>query len=446
MEGLMRRASLALSAIVIALIVLLPQILSTPLGSPFFIRILEKKLHAEIAIQKLSLSWLGPQVFRTVQYRAEGIDGAIEEVRSEVPLWFLSELKGSFLLKNGSFALNGVKVEQVNAELKNNALIAKGKPAQGGHFSIQGQVYTEKDFDVTAEITALPVIAIDSLLKIDGLCAAVLGDTLNLKGKATLHQAEGVLEAFISSTYLTTNIHAKLSDEALTLKEPIKAVWQLTEPLSERLINSFNPLLLTGVRAKNPIVLNVGEKGFSLNKPFSLKTLTIKTGSLNMGQIECQSGPSLNSLLSLFKRTSVSSKVNVWLTPVFFQLEKGVLELDRTDALLADSIHVCTWGSIDLPKDSLHMFLGIPADTLNHLFSIKNVHPNYVLKIPIRGSVRDPEMDTGPAAAKIAKMAASQQIPKAKKFLNPLIHVFSSVQEEGDAPPPKSPFPWKPQK
>ena len=44
----------------------------------------------------------------------------------------------------------------------------------------------------------------------------------------------------------------------------------------------------------------------------------------------------------MLKKKTSSNRVNLWLTPVLFHLEKGILETERMDALLADSIHVCT--------------------------------------------------------------------------------------------------------
>lgn len=431
----MRRTALCLSFLFAVFVFLLPQFLSTSIGKPFFIRILEKKLQVSIEIEALSLSWLGPQVFQAVRYAAEESKGTINEIRSEVPLWFLSKMKGSFLLKNGNFSFNNAKIEQVNATFKNNILAATGKTAQGGYFSIEGQFFSKKNFNITADISALPVIAIDSFLKTKSLFKDILGDTLNLKGKAALHQTEGVLDASISSTQLTTSIQAKITEKALYLKEPLKAIFRLTDPL--------NSHFLKKIKTKNPIIFSLDDKGFSWDRPFSIKTLVIHNGSLDVGQIEYQSSPSLNSLLSLFRKKNSSGQVSLWLAPLLFRLNKEIIEIERIDALLAGSIHICCWGSIDIAKNSLHLSLGIPSDTLRSLFGIKNVHPNYVLKIPVRGSIQNPEIETGPAVSKIAAMAASGQIPKAKKFLNPLIHIFSSVQEEGDAPPPKRPFPWE---
>jgi hypothetical protein len=165
---------------------------------------------------------------------------------------------------------------------------------------------------------------------------------------------------------------------------------------------------------------------------------------LDLGKTKVQSGKSLKSLVKLFKDTHFEKEIDFWFTPVAFQIQSGVITLGRMDALLSNSIHICTWGDVDVNKDELHMFLGLPADTLEKSFGIQTLSRNYVLKIPIYGSISNPEFDTGSAIAKITAMAVSKQIPSAGgKILGGLINAVTQAQDDGDAPPPNRPFPWE---
>ena len=166
-----------------------------------------------------------------------------------------------------------------------------------------------------------------------------------------------------------------------------------------------------------------------------------------MGQVRARTGKSLRSLLTLLKSQKIGKEVNIWFSPVSFKVENGLMETGRMDALLADAIHICTWGNIDLLHDRIEMFLGLPADTLANSFGIKNLSRNYVLKIPIQGSTKDPDIATGPATAKIAAMVAAQQIPKVGgtggKVFGGLLNVLTRAKEDEDVPPPNRPFPWE---
>ncbi len=146
----------------------------------------------------------------------------------------------------------------------------------------------------------------------------------------------------------------------------------------------------------------------------------------------------------IHKNKDFSKEIDIWFTSVAFQIQNGVINLGRVDALLSNSIHVCAWGSVDVKNDQLHMFLGLPADTLEQSFGIQALSRNYVLKIPVYGSISSPEFDTGSAIAKITTMAVSKQIPtKGGKILGGIVNAITQAQDDGDAPPPNRPFPWE---
>jgi hypothetical protein len=199
---------------------------------------------------------------------------------------------------------------------------------------------------------------------------------------------------------------------------------------------------MAGFEVQNPITLRIEPQGFSLPIPYSLEKLKIGHATLNLGKIKVPSNEALATLVSLLKATRISKEMNIWAAPVSFSLNHSKLELGRLDALLADSIHICTWGSINLLTNHLEMNLGLPADTLESSFGIKNLPANYVMKIPVQGTLQNPEIVKGPAAAKIAALVAAGQIPK-KGFLGGIAELISKPKQEKDIPPPARPFPWE---
>ena len=50
-------------------------------------------------------------------------------------------------------------------------------------------------------------------------------------------------------------------------------------------------------------------------------------------------------------------------------------------------VHVVVWGECQLDTETVKMWLGIPADTLMRI-GYKNLSPDYVLPIPLRGRSR----------------------------------------------------------
>jgi len=222
----------------------------------------------------------------------------------------------------------------------------------------------------------------------------------------------------------------------------------LKKPFREHAITLRDPLIapfrLTNIEAHHPLTLQIEPAGFSLPLPYAAEKLEVGRATLNLDKIRCKKGKSVTALFALLKATRLSkdNQMNVWCTPLSFHIHKGIVETERMDALLADSIHICTWGHIDLIKDQIDMVLGLPADTLQQFFGIKHLPKNYVLQIAIRGSIQEPEIVKGPALAKIAALIAAGQLSK-KGLLGNLAKPLFSLPEEKEAPPPQHPFPWE---
>lgn len=423
-----------LIAFVLAIVAFLPKIASTPLGKPFFVKALEVKSQSKVEIGSLNLSWFGPQKFRQLKWSHDSITGTLEELEIATPFWSFS---GPFHLKNGSIRYQGGQVEQIEGQLQGNAFELKGITLQG-HIALKGRIDSKLHFHIAIDVKNFPSIIIDQRLE------PILGPTLDLDGLVSMDQGKGTVHLDVSAANLKTSLRGFFTEQAITLRDPLMATFRLTPELSALLLKDANPLFLTGLEAQNPITLRIEPKDFSFPMPFALDKLNVGQATLNLGQVKCQNGKSLAAIISLLKATRLSEakQMNSWFTPVQFRISKGILEAGRMDALLADSIHVCTWGKINLLNDRIDMILGLPADTLEHFFGIANLPPHYVLKVQVRGSTQDPDIVKGPAVAKIAALIAAGQIPK-KGFLGGVAELFSSPKEDKDVPPAKHPFPWE---
>jgi hypothetical protein len=404
----------------------LPQLLSTSWGKPLFIRALEKRLGAQISIDKLHLSWLGPQAFSGIQFSEPRVQGKIDALTSSVPLWSLSELGSTFTLENGLFSFPGTKAPQltsVNAHLASNELQASGNTTLGGHFSIQGKIYSKEDYDISGDLKQIPVAALDSLLAANGALTLFLGDTLDLSGSALFNNTQGALKLALSSPNVQGTINGHLTDKAFLLSEPLTL--QIHHPY---------------VQSDQPALLRISDKGFSFPLPFDLSKLTAQ-GSFDLGKVRMQVAKNLASLLALLKGPS-SNTIEVWFTSADFSVSNAHLNLGRIDALLARSVHLCGWGQIDLIHQTVDGTLGLPADTLARL-GIPNLPSKYVMKIPVSGPISDPNFASKPAIAKIAALIASQQIPKPKGIFGKLLPSAPPVPLDKDVPEAKRPFPWE---
>jgi len=72
-------------------------------------------------------------------------------------------------------------------------------------------------------------------------------------------------------------------------------------------------------------------------------------------------------------------------------------------------VHIVVWGDCELGTERVKMWLGLPADTL-HRIGYKNIKADYVLPVPLRGTVENPRVDWSGASEEISKLAFSQLV------------------------------------
>lgn len=441
------------------LIAAVPYFSSRPPFKSLFLNLVGAKLKGKVEVEKMELSWLGPQRFINVRLTSVDLDGTIETLSSKVPFWSLSSMDKSLNLVGGAFQIHAqgaptASVERVQAKISGPMIHATGITREGdqtGELTIEGKAANPSvknpDIDLTLHATRMPTLFVDRLLDAKGFLAAALGATFDCVAKAMIHDNKGVLDLNLRAESTEAIVNAAFDDESFTLRKPLSISFQLNPILSEKILKDVNPLFLTGVQSKTPVLLQISNQNFFFPRPFSLAKLRIDQGLLDMGQVRIQNGPSLASLVKLLKSSSLSNskQMNAWFTPLAFSLKQGQLQTGRMDFLLANSIHLCTWGNVDLQNDQLYMTLGIPSDTLTSAFGLKNIPINYIMAIPIQGSTGEPELVTGPATAKIAALLASQNIPKKAGPFGGLVSLFAPavLDDSADAPPPKRPFPWE---
>ena len=164
-------------------------------------------------------------------------------------------------------------------------------------------------------------------------------------------------------------------------------------------------------------------------------------GLVEFGKVKIKNRDSVQSFIHLFNPSYIplSNYVNAWPTPISFSLHKKELLFDRFDFLLADCFHLCLWGKVFVDKQKLDMTLGLPQDSLEKFLCIENLSSNYVLQVPLKGTLEHPKLDTKLATAKIAAILTLET--NLKK--SPIGKLTKEVlKQDENAPPAKRPFPW----
>lgn len=440
----------------------LPQILSTSLGNNLFFRLVYKKTGIIANSGQADFSWLGPQKFQYLVVRNKQFRGSAQALEVGTPLWNLSEFfdlknlnksTGGIHLKNGSFTFYpGAQLKNVELSGKFHEssfnFIASGsseQDSQRGSFSLEGKFLSATKFSLHGSLHSFPTTPLDYLfsklhLLERGVFTQTFGKWMDLEGSASLSDRKGSLDAALKSPNIVCSLAGSLDENLFTLRKPFTANLLLTPEASQWILRKMNPLFLTGIKAKNPIQIHIEPDGFSCPvSNFSLKNLEIDQGTLAMGQVICKNGASLASVLNILK-IPPTQEMTIWFSPMAFQLREGTLYTGRMDALIANSAHICTWGTIDLIHEQLHLFLGLTAKTLEKVFGITSLRSDYVLKIPISGSTKNPIISVEGAAVKIAALKASESIFKGT-LPGKLLKAF--LPNDPDVPPASRPFPWE---
>lgn len=395
----------------------LPYLFSVPPLKQLFIWIVERKTHAKIQIEKLRLSWLGPQRMEGVHIQTPQIEGDISELISTVPFWRLAAMGRSM------------------AKIEASGTTRAGE--ESGSFTIQGAMTSTDAYHFVFSMTQMPTTTIDRFLNMGALAEAAIGTNFDASGEVSFQQGSGSFNLDLSSAKASTSIQADVSPDALTLRKPLMLSLYLTPELSHFATNGK-----LSIQSVDPAQLRIAPSGFSWPRPYSLSKLQMAQGSLNLGRIQMENPPFLATLAKFLKSGISTQRADLWLTDVDVSVDNGLLTLGRIDALLGQSLHFCAWGQIDLVQDQLRLTFGIPADTLARSLGIRNLSSSYVLQIPVSGTLHSPVFDTGAATAKIAGLIAMGTAEKQGGILGNVAGLVGRIAEE-PSPPPKRPFPWE---
>jgi hypothetical protein len=461
-----------------------PYLVSTPWGTKILCKTIAMKTKSTLKIGNMHLTWFGPQYLEKVQFSSERIDLSFERFTTDIslPSLFhlpkiqaktLFSLKTENTLKDGNFSIRipaypEAKFFHVNGQIKTSfqnepiEIYLSGNASENnseGPFSLQGSIKSLEgkkkrfeDFliDMKVDGKEIPTIFLDQFLssrlaKFSLLGSPLLGEKLSLTGTSSFSHGEGNIQIDISSTNVKAFFDGHLSNETLTLNAPFKGSIILSEQMNEMIVKSLHPLRIDSFKAKNPISFQMESENFSLPyKTLELAKIHITKGMIDLGQMEVKNGE-LASMMSLLKQKwgEGKKKMNVWCTPLYFSLDNGRIFLQRIDALIGDSIHICSWGSIDLIQDRVDMVLGLTADALYNAFGISDLSKEYVLQIPMRGSLQKVKIDTSQATKKIAALLAQKSLKKRAPIIGEILGAVQGKEDQSHVPPPTSPIPWE---
>ncbi|OGN61372.1 MAG: hypothetical protein A3F40_00015 [Chlamydiae bacterium RIFCSPHIGHO2_12_FULL_27_8] len=453
-----------LSVLIFLLIIFsfIPQILSSISFKKLIIKKIEKKFDSKIEIDNLNFSWFGPQKILNIKYIDKNINASTESIISNMSFFsFYKALKTTeklpFLAHTKINNLNidlhfedmpKVSFYNIYTDIKSqnndfNIFEITGKTTEDkfqGNFSIYMEMNREI-INLKANGLAIPTVGIDNIVfykskKLKGIIYALLGSNMNIDIDAKITNFKGPVNINIISSNAEAKLNLLYQDGNVSLVKPAFLQFHLNAN-TKKIIKGID---FVKTYANSPLSLQISNHDFEIPvKKFLLNKVLIKNMILDPGRLLVSNTGAIRSIMN-FSKMGNPKEVQIWSTFVNTRVEDSIFYFDRIDLLIENELHLCFWGKINLKTQALNMNMGLTQDTLETLFGITSVADDYVLKVPVKGTLDDPKVDMSKAAAKILALSALEQGKGIGKIIG---GVVSKMQNDSDIPPPKRPFPWE---
>lgn len=274
---------------------------------------------------------------------------------------------------------------------------------------------------------------------------ALFGETFDINLIFQLEKLHGSIQALAKGTQGSIQLDGQIKEGVLTLNKPLEGSVIMTPLFTQIFLARNVPLLNSAIGAENPLTFTIDPSQFSCPLiPFQLERVKIGKATLSLGKILFRNEGELSSVLSLIR--PLSDQLTIWFTPIYMEMERGILSLKRFDMLIGNAYTLANWGSINLLKHQANFVLGLSAQTLEYAFGIQGLDENDILQIPLHISKGKVELDKKKALARISALVGQRQLGSKGKLFGSILDMVFSDKDNHEEPfpsPTTHPFPWQ---
>jgi hypothetical protein len=285
--------------------------------------------------------------------------------------------------------------------------------------------------------------------------ASFLGPYFDMTLKASLHNATGPLSANLTSPNVKFSMEGQLTSGVLSLRQNLLMQVALNPQTSRVLSKKGSSRPIASLSAEHPLLVEISAQGVSVPLfPLIVERIEIPQVQITPGKVFCENKGNLNLMLGILKSKKANQKdqLELWFAPLDIHIHKGVLDLERTEVLVASAYDIALWGRVNFPGNRVNMILGLTAQCLKAAFSIHDLPKDYVLQIPINGTLDNIALDKNAATSKIVALTLwqSKNIPSDSvggiggALIGGLLNqVLAPPGNDKPTPKAKTPFPWQ---
>ncbi|KAJ7514051.1 hypothetical protein O6H91_23G024300 [Diphasiastrum complanatum] len=444
-----------------------PTFLSTEAGLAAAISLANQAITGKLSIEKASLGWTKPVQLQGISLKNIDEESvlSIPELKTKAFLWAIIMGKSDFgdctitspcidLKKDQHTGLSRLALAVVPPHKLSRLKRQPVRPIKRVK-----RVEPAKNVTLVAKVKApngnLEVL--DGHLSFPGDAAAVLGNRLVLDvliDKWAMDDNEALRQLAdpkselspVQATLWSDNTHAEMTGfinrktKRIELIKPIKMEMDLTPAVGQLYLSRINPLLgdIMGPVVKDEDMPDVILQIFPHDMVLPAQQHKIRIEPMEMVVAR---GPIVDGVLSLLSKGDIikgNREIKLRTSTIEVDLEvDDCLKCSRIDLLIADKVHLATWGRVDLVDETIQMMLGIPNTTLKDLLGFAKLPLDYYLQIPIKGTLDQPQVDFIHAGFNIAQLALYQ---RAGPYMEHIVEQLSLSEER--PPKPISSLPW----
>lgn len=268
----------------------------------------------------------------------------------------------------------------------------------------------------------------------------VFGSVIDLHVKTHMKDLSGPIKVEIFGSNGKLQVDGQLTKGVLTLNSPLHLSTKASKELGKDVLSDFAPVFGELLSAESSISLDIDPDNFSIPLSMKYSEMNFKRAVLDLGKMTFRNGGDVRRLLNVLKAEN-PQEVEVWATPMYLSMDKGMLTVYRMDLLVMERYPIATWGKIHLANDKVNMVLGLSPVALAQSLGISGLPKDYMLQIPIKGSTTNTKIDSAKVMSRIGALLAQSSGGPEGLVLGTVLDIANG-KEPKIPPPTTNPLPW----
>ncbi|MFT5317712.1 MAG: hypothetical protein ACI8RA_000967, partial [Chlamydiales bacterium] len=259
--------------------------------------------------------------------------------------------------------------------------------------------------------------------------------------------SRGTFTTELTGKSVHLEIDSELKRGVIFLRQNLNGEVQISHGLGRFIAQTLNPLLMTAISSENALRFELEREGFSLPiSPFRVADIVVGNAFFDPGKVVLEKGGPLDGVLQLLRldKLGKAEQFDVWFTPLYVSMNNGVLTCKRMDALIDNRFPIAAWGDVNILNDDVNMVVGLTGIALKKTLGIKNINEDYLLQLPLKGTLIKPRLETRKAVASIGSLIAKSEGGEVGSIFGGILGMIAERGKRTQVPDPTTePLPWE---